>query len=222
MSRVFVEDHPACGLLVVLSGALSSIHQHESTSHLRPVARGDELRFAVEGDAGMLIGAATPHAEVIRIVTQLRGPIREATRDRFIVDHFGVAVTVRYDLPEPLTLEWLVGRSVIVQVTHTANREAVEAGDPELTVQSLVVRDPEGGVLVSACDGDDEEPAGLDLAIRVVPDRRPGRTCLAFTSRDDGVVLPVGHEAFIECDGRRYRVHAVRGGRRPAFFVGAS
>lgn len=198
-----------------------SILEHERSSY-RPLSLGGELRFAVEGDAGMLVGAVTPHAEVLRIVTHLRGPIREATRDRFVVDHFGVPVTVRYDLPEPLTLEWLVGRQVSVQVSHTANRDAIDAGMAELTVQSLVIRDALGAVLVSACDGNDDEPAGLDLAIRVVPDRHPGRTCLAFTSRDDGVVLPVGHDATIECDGRRYRVHAVRGGRRPAFFVGAA
>jgi len=181
------------------------------------VAPGEELRFAVEGDAGMLVGAATTHAEVIRIVTHLRGPIVEATRSRLVIDHFGVQVTVRYDLPDPLTLEWLVGSQVTIQVAHTASRDAPDTG--ALTVQSLVVRDLAGAVLVSACDGDEAEPAGLDLAIRVVPDRQPGRTCLAFTSRHDGVVLAVGHEASIECDGRRYRVRAVRGGRRPAFFV---
>lgn len=182
----------------------------------------EELRFAVEGDAGMLVGAVTSHAQVLRIVTHLRGPIREATRDRFIVDHFGIPVTVRYDMPDPLSLEWLVGREVVVEVAHTTNREAVESGHAELTVQSLVVRDTHGTVLVSACDGNDEEPAGLDLAIRVIPDRHPGRTSLAFTSKDDGVVLPVGHHATIDCDGRRYHVHAVRGGRRPAFFVGVA
>ena len=192
-----------------------SLLQHESATY-RPPVHGDELRFAVEGDTGMLVGAATSHAEVIRIVTHLRGPITEATGDRLVIDHFGVAVTVRYDLPDPLTLEWLVGSHVTIQVAHTAS------GDNDtgaLTVQSLVVRDVGGAVLVSACDGDEAEPAGLDLAIRVVPDRRPGKGCLAFTSRHDGVVLPVGQEASISCDGRRYRVRAVRGGRRPAFFV---
>lgn len=180
----------------------------------------EELRFAVEGDAGMLVGAATTHTEVLRIVTHLRGPIVEATGERLVVDHFGVRVTVRYHLPEPLSLEWLQGRRVSIDVAHTASRDA--ADEPSLTVQSLVVRDHQGRVLVSACDGDEGEPAGLDLAIHTVPDRRPGRTRLAFTSCDDGVVVPVGQEATIASGDRLYRVCAVRAGRRPAFLVRAA
>lgn len=191
-------------------------HHHASVAYVG-LDEPAELRFAVEGDAGMLVGAATTHAEVIRIVTHLRGPIREATADRLVIDHFGVRVTVRYHVPESSTLEWLAGREVSIELSHTARHDASDDG--ALTVQSLVVRDRAGAVLVSACDGDDAEPAGLDLAVRVVPDRRPGRTRLAFTSRDDGVVVPVGQDARLACDGRIYRVQAIRGGRRPAFFV---
>lgn len=190
-----------------------------SQHHERPVRYAaeapEDVHFAVEGDAGMLVGAATMHTEVIRIVTHLRGPIREATDDRLVIDHFGVPVTVRYHTPQ--SLEWLAGREVVLELAHTAARDAGDDG--ALSVQSLVVRDRSGTVLVSACDGDDAEPAGMDLAIRVVPDRRPGRTRLAFTSRDDGVVVPVGQDARLACDGRIYRVQCVRGGRRPAFLV---
>lgn len=195
---------------------LTDFHQQDPSSSYRGPAAGEELRFAVEGDAGMLVGAATTHAQVIRIVTHLRGPITEATRDRLVLDHFGVRVTVRYHLPEPLGLEWLAGRQVTIEIAHTASRDA---SSESLTVQSLVVRDHRGHVLVSACDGDDAEPAGLDMAIRTVPDRRAGRTRLAFTSGDDGVVVPVGQEATLACDSSLYRVRAVRAGRRPAFFV---
>lgn len=194
---------------------LSPTPHHEALPYR--VAALEELRFAVEGDTGMLVGAASTHREVIRIVTHLRGPVREATQDRLVIDHFGVTVTVRYHVPEPATLEWLAGREVSIELAHTARNDSTEDG--ALTVQSLVVRDRTGAVLVSACDGDDAEPAGLDLAIRTVPDRRPGHTRLAFTSSDDGVVVPEGQDARLACAGRIYRVHAVRGGRRPAFLV---
>ncbi|MBI2893768.1 MAG: hypothetical protein HYY06_09465 [Deltaproteobacteria bacterium] len=191
-----------------------------------------EIGLAVEGDGGMLLRAVSSHAEVVRIVTRLSGPVIEAGPSRVVIGHGprrpssvarrGVPVTLRYALPEPLTLEWLLGVQVALEVTHATSSGPTRAhrGLPPLDVRSLVVRDDAGGVLVSACDGEENEPAGLDIAIREVdPERPSARRALAFTTASCSVHVEVGKSAVIESRGQCFRAHALRAGRRPAFYL---